>query len=173
MNLSQRHPIIVVGTVIDIVFLLAATAVIETPVLVVVVVPGSNVIPLPLPVPGLTIEKWMSTGDWRRGFVSALSLILAGLHHQEIKRIFARVGEQPYPDGIVCIKNMSSEWGTGSDGRRRNGQARCPLPPIRYRGYWIGSSTCCRLSTPSTDCKFGDPKTPNAIPPPKCSSYQG
>ena len=64
------------GTVIDIVFLLAAAAVIETPVVVVVVVPGSNVIPLPLPVPGLTIEKWMSTGDWRRGFVSALSVIL-------------------------------------------------------------------------------------------------
>jgi len=65
-------------TVIDIVFILAAAAVVETlVVVVVVVVPGSDVIPLPPPVLGLTIEKWMSTRGWRRGFVSALSLILA------------------------------------------------------------------------------------------------
>ena len=77
MNLSRRHPIIVVVTVIDIVFVLAATAVVETLVVVVVVVPGSDVIPLPPPAPGLTIEKWMSSEGWRRGFVTALSLILA------------------------------------------------------------------------------------------------
>jgi len=77
VKLSRRHPIIVVVTVIDIVFVLAAAAIVETLVVVVVVVPGSDVIPLPPPVPGLTIEKWMSTGGWRRGFISALSLILA------------------------------------------------------------------------------------------------
>jgi len=43
----------------EIVFVLAAGAIIET---LVVVVPGSEVIPQPLPVPGLTIEKWMSNG---------------------------------------------------------------------------------------------------------------
>jgi len=77
VNLSRRHAIIVLGTVINIVFVLAAAAVIETLVVVVVAVPGSDVIPLPLPVPGLTIEKWISTGDCGWGFVSALSLILA------------------------------------------------------------------------------------------------
>ena len=77
VNLCPRHLIIVVVTVIDIVFVLAAAAVVETLVVVVVLVPGPNVIPLPTPVPGMTIEKWMSTGGWRRGFVSALSLILA------------------------------------------------------------------------------------------------
>jgi len=77
MNLSRRHPIIVVVTVINIVFILAAAAIVETLVVVVVVVPGSDVIPLPPPVSCLTIEKWMSTGGWRRGFVLALSLILA------------------------------------------------------------------------------------------------
>ena len=76
VNLSRRNPIIVGVTGIDIVFVLAATAVVETLVVVVVIVPGSDVIPLPPPVPGLTIEKWMSTGGWRRGFVSALSLLL-------------------------------------------------------------------------------------------------
>ena len=64
-------------TVIDIVFILAAAAVVETLVVVVVGVPGSDVIPLLPPVPGLTIENWMSTGGWGQGFVSALSLILA------------------------------------------------------------------------------------------------
>jgi len=76
VNLFCRHLIIVVVTVIDIVFILAAPAVVET-LLVVVAVPGSDVIPLPPPVPGLTIEKWMSTGGWRWAFVSAFSLILA------------------------------------------------------------------------------------------------
>jgi len=76
VNLSRQHPIIVVVTVIDILFLLAAAAVVET-LVVIVVIPGSDVILLPPPVPGLTIEKWMSTGGWRRGLVSALSLILA------------------------------------------------------------------------------------------------
>jgi len=57
VNLSWRHPIIVVVTVIDIVFVLAVTAVVETLVVVVVVVPGFDVIPLPPPVPGLTIEN--------------------------------------------------------------------------------------------------------------------
>jgi len=103
VNLSRRHPIIVVVTVIDIVFVLTAAAVVETLVVVVVLVPCSDVIPLLTPVPGLTIEKWMSTGGWRRGFVSALSQILALLQYQEIKRIFARVSEQPHPDVIVCI----------------------------------------------------------------------
>jgi len=65
-----------VVTVIDIGFLLGAAAIVET-LVVVVVVPGTNVILLPPLVPGLTIEKWMFTGGWRRGFVSALSLILA------------------------------------------------------------------------------------------------
>jgi len=59
-----------------IVFVLAAAAVIET-LVVIVVVPGSDVIPVPPPVSGLTIEKWMSTGGWSPGFVSAPSLILA------------------------------------------------------------------------------------------------
>ena len=77
VNLSQGHPIIVVVTVIDIGFVMAAAAVVETLVAVVVVVPGSDVIPLPPPVSGLTNEKWMSTGGWRRGFLLALSLILA------------------------------------------------------------------------------------------------
>jgi len=103
VNLSRRHLIIVVVTVIDIVFAFAAAAVVETLVVVVIVVPSSNVIPLPPPVSGLTIEKWMSTGGWRRGFFSALSRILAWLQHQEIKRIFARVSEQRHPDVIVCI----------------------------------------------------------------------
>ena len=76
VNLSQRYQMIVVVTVIDIVFVLAAAAVVET-LVVVVIVPGSDVIPLPPLVPGLTIEKWMSTGGWRQGFVLALSLILA------------------------------------------------------------------------------------------------
>ena len=76
VNLSRWHSIIVVVTVIDIVFVWAAAAVVE-PLLVVVVVPGSDVIPLPAPIPGLTIEKWMSTEGWGRGLVSALSLILA------------------------------------------------------------------------------------------------
>jgi len=77
VNLSRRHPIIVVVTVIDIVFVLDAAAFVETLVVVVVVLPGTYVILLPPPVPGLTIEKRMSTGGWRRAFVSALSLILA------------------------------------------------------------------------------------------------
>ena len=75
--MSRRHPIIVVVTVIAIVFVLAAAVVVETLLVVFVVVPGSDFIPLPPPVPGLTIEKWMSTGGWRQGFVSALSLMLA------------------------------------------------------------------------------------------------
>jgi len=75
--MSRRHPIIVGVTVIDIAFVLAAAAVVETLVVVIVVVPGSAVIRLPPPVLGLTIEKWMSTGGSRRGFVLALSLILA------------------------------------------------------------------------------------------------
>jgi len=45
----------------EMVFVLATAAIIET-LVVVVVVPGSEVIPQPLPVPGLTIEKWMSNG---------------------------------------------------------------------------------------------------------------
>jgi len=69
VNLFRQDPIIVVVTVIDIVFVLAAPTLIET--LVVVVVPCSAVIPLPPPVPCLTIEKWMSTGGWRSGLVSA------------------------------------------------------------------------------------------------------
>ena len=78
VNLSRRHPIIVVVTVIDIAFVLAAAAVVETlVVVVVVVVPGSDVIRLLPLVLGLTIEKWISTGGWRRGFVLALFLILA------------------------------------------------------------------------------------------------
>jgi len=81
VNLSRRHPIIVVVTVIDIVFVLAAAAVVETLVIIIVVVPGSDVIPLPPAVPGLTIGKRMSTRGWCRGFVSALSLILASLQH--------------------------------------------------------------------------------------------
>jgi len=89
-------------TVINIVFVLAAAAVVET-LVVVVVVPSSDVIPLPPPAPALTIKKWMSTVGWRQGFVSALSLTLVGLQHQEMKRIFARVSEQPHPDVIVCI----------------------------------------------------------------------
>ena len=103
MNLSRRHPIIVVVTVINLVFVLTAAAVVESLVVVVLLVPGSDVIPLPTPVPGLTIEKWMSTGGWRWGFVSALSLMLALLQYQEIKRIFAWVRKQPHPDVIVCI----------------------------------------------------------------------
>jgi len=75
-NLSRRHPLIVIVTVINTVFVLAAAAVVQT-LVVVVVVCGSDVIQLPTPVPGLTIEKWMSTGGWPRGFISALSLILA------------------------------------------------------------------------------------------------
>ena len=61
MNLSRRHPINVVVTVIDIVFVLAAAAVIKTLIVVVAVVSGSEVIALAPPVPGLAIEKWMST----------------------------------------------------------------------------------------------------------------
>jgi len=57
VNLSRRHPIILVVTVIDIVFVLGAAEVIETLVVVVLVVVGSDVIPLPPPVSGLTIEK--------------------------------------------------------------------------------------------------------------------
>ena len=76
VNLSRRHSIKVVVTVIDIVFVLASAAVVETLVVVVVGVPGSDVIPLPPQVPGLTIEKWMSTGGWRGGFASAISLIV-------------------------------------------------------------------------------------------------
>jgi len=60
VNLSRKHPKIVVVTVIDIAFVLAATAILET-LLVVVVIPGSNVIPLPPLGPGLMIKKWMST----------------------------------------------------------------------------------------------------------------
>jgi len=56
VKLSRRHPIIVVVTVIDILFVLAPAAVVVT-LVIVVVVPGYEVIPLPPPVPGLTIEK--------------------------------------------------------------------------------------------------------------------
>jgi len=56
VNLSRRHPIIVVLTASDIGFVLAAAAVVET--LFVVVIPGSDVITVPPPVPGLTIETW-------------------------------------------------------------------------------------------------------------------
>ena len=80
VNLSRRQPIIVVLTVINIVFVLAAAAVVE-PLDIVGVVPSADVIPLRPRVPGLTIEKWRSTGGWRLGFVSALSLILARLQH--------------------------------------------------------------------------------------------
>ena len=76
VSLSWRLPIIVVVTVIDIVFVLAVSAIVETLVLV-VIVPCTDVIPLAAPVPGLTIEKCISTGGWRRGVIFALSLILA------------------------------------------------------------------------------------------------
>jgi len=92
VNVCPWHPIIVVMTVIDIVCVLAATAVVET-LVVVVIVPGSDVMTLPPPVAGFTIANWMSTGGWRRGFVLALSLILASLQHQEIKRILAKVSQ--------------------------------------------------------------------------------
>lgn len=76
MNLSQLHPLIVMVTVIDIVFFVAGAAINATH-LIVILVPISNVIPLALLVPALTIEKGMSTGGCRQGFVSVLSPILA------------------------------------------------------------------------------------------------
>ena len=76
VNLPRRHPIIVVVTLINIVFVLPAAAVLET-LLAIVVVPSSDVIPLPRLVPSLMMEKCMFTGDCCRGFVLALSLILA------------------------------------------------------------------------------------------------
>ena len=102
MTLSRLHTLMVIVTVIDIVFILAAAAVVVT-LVIVVVIPVSPVIPLTPPVPGLKVKQPMSTGGWCRGFVSARSLILASLQHQEIKTLFARVTEHPHPDVIVCI----------------------------------------------------------------------
>ena len=73
----------------------------------------------------------------------------------------------------LLYKNMSSERGRGSEGCPRKALAPSPVAPIRYQGYWLGSSTCWHLSTPYSDFKLGDAKTPHAISPPISSSYQG
>ena len=105
VNHSRSHPLIVILTAMDIVFVLATAAGIETPIVVVIViVPGSDVIPLPPMVQSVMITEWMSTGGWRHGCLWALSLMLTRLRYPEIKRILARVSEQPHPDVIVCIK---------------------------------------------------------------------
>jgi len=76
VTLWQRYPIIIGVTVIDIGFVLAAAAIVETLVIVVFIL-GSDVLPLPPPVPGLAIQKCMSTGGRCLVFVLALPLILA------------------------------------------------------------------------------------------------
>ena len=71
-----------------------------------------------------------------------------------------------------CYKQMSSERGRGTVGRRRNELAPCPVAPIIYRGYAIACSICCRLSTPSSICILRDARTPHAIPSPVVVAYQ-
>jgi len=65
----------VMVSVLDIVFVVAEPAGVEA-LVIVVVVPAPDVIPLPSRVLGLTIEKSMSIRGWSAGFVSALALIL-------------------------------------------------------------------------------------------------
>ena len=105
VNNTQRHMCIIVISAIDIVCILAATPVIEAlgVIIVDVIVPQFNVITVPPTIPRLIIEKWISNGGWRPAFVSALSLNLAWLQHQEIKRIIARVSKLPHPDVIIFI----------------------------------------------------------------------
>jgi len=64
-----------VVTAINIVFVLAAAALVET-LMVVVVVPGSDDIPLPPTDPDFILEKWMSPGGRHRGVIAALSLMV-------------------------------------------------------------------------------------------------
>ena len=102
MNHSRRHLLIGMVTAIHIVFVLAAAAVVDTFVGV-VVIPSFHVIALPPTVLGLTIEKSMSTGGVRQGFLSALCLILARHQHLMIKKVLAKGSEHPHVDVIVGI----------------------------------------------------------------------
>ena len=95
-------------SMLDIVFVVAEPAVVEAH-FIVVVVPATDVIPLPSRVLGLTIEKSMSIRGWREGFVSTLALILACIQHQQFKRIFAELASSPTRMSSSVDNNLSSD----------------------------------------------------------------
>ena len=96
----SRRFIVADVTVIAIVFFVNADFIVVALIVSVIFFPC--IMRLPPAIPEVSVEKRVSRRGRRRGHI-AVVLTKMGLQHQQIKGIFARVGEEPCPDVNIFI----------------------------------------------------------------------
>ena len=104
LSFSRRFLVNVVTVVTIIVFFVNADDVVMAQVLIVVGILFPCIVDLPPAIPDFSVEKRVSPRGRRGGHIAVPVLTQTGLQHQQIKGIFARVGQEPCPDSLLFIE---------------------------------------------------------------------
>ena len=103
LSFSRRFLVAVVTVVTIIVFFVNADDVVVAQALIVVGIFFPCIVHLLRAISEFSVEKMVSPRGRRGGHIAVPVLTQMGLQHQQIKGIFARVGEEPSPDVIKFI----------------------------------------------------------------------